>query len=153
MRSAEDDAPDGRAAHSCSFVGSQLIVIGGYVQDIDDCDDDPVSILDVERMEWLEQYDSCESGNLLCVVWLRTIQNPQLLLPTNRLMRFCPTSLALSAEMAHQKVVLDATHMNQQTALLAIHDQKQRQLALPRQVPPRPALAPVYQSAEPVKAM
>ena len=65
MRSAEDDAPNGRAAHSCSFVGSQLIVIGGYVQDVDDCDDDPISILDVERMEWLEQYDSCESESTL----------------------------------------------------------------------------------------
>ena len=60
MRDAEDDAPDGRAAHTCSFVGSQLIVLGGFVEDVDECDDDPISVLDVERMEWLEEYDSCE---------------------------------------------------------------------------------------------
>ena len=57
-RSSSGNAPSQRAAPSCEIVGSQMVVIGGYTENLASCDEQPVSILDVETMTWQGRYNS-----------------------------------------------------------------------------------------------
>merc|ERR1712093_98235 len=49
-------APPGRAGHTCTLVGSQLIVVGGYISDDVICEQPGVFVYDVSQSKWVTEY-------------------------------------------------------------------------------------------------
>lgn len=48
--------PTGRAAHTCTLMGSQMVVVGGFVSEDLICEQPGVYVLDTTELEWRTQY-------------------------------------------------------------------------------------------------
>lgn len=54
--------PPARAGHTCDIVGSQMVVVGGYVGDELSCDSPGVYVFDVSNLQWATTYSAAAAG-------------------------------------------------------------------------------------------
>lgn len=59
---SDQSVPPARAGHTCDIVGSQMVVIGGFVGTELSCDSPGFYIFDVSKLEWVNTYSSAAGG-------------------------------------------------------------------------------------------
>ena len=57
----DQPAPRARSGHTCDIVGSQMVVIGGTIDD-DDCDSPGIFVFDASKLQWMPGYSAALGG-------------------------------------------------------------------------------------------
>lgn len=58
----KQSVPPARAGHTCDIVGSQMVVVGGYVGDELSCDSPGVYVFDANNLQWATSYSAAAAG-------------------------------------------------------------------------------------------
>jgi hypothetical protein len=58
----DQSVPPARAGHTCDIVGSQMVVVGGFVGDQLSCDSPGIYVFDASKLQWVTGYSAALGG-------------------------------------------------------------------------------------------